>query len=407
MRKAKASSRLFICLFIIYALNTFTKIAFSAVTAALIDEAVLTKTQAGTISGVFWFLYALGQFAGGALANRHSSLLIKISLIGGMATNILMAFSKGYVPMLTVWSINGILQCGLWPSVLSLLVNRIIPEQKGKVFVYIAYCYGIGSIMSYLCTSAVLSVLSWQYLFVFCGIISALGMIPLLYIEKKLLPVLDVQSGDKNSSMEVKKLPKGFVFKSGLIFFCIIFFIKSMCETGIKNWMPTMLLEIHGASPSFTSLLSVALLILNLFGVSLCQNIYKKEKEDEAKSIFVIYFMILPLMLLLLNFRNMNMYVLTVVFSLITVLLYGSGQILSTYFPRNLHVFGKTAFIGGVMNCFAAMGNVAAAYVSGLVADLFGWDAIVYMWIAVISVSIISALILIPLWNRFLRKNNL
>jgi len=348
MHKTKASSRLFICLFIIYALNTFTKIAFSAVTAALIDEAVLTKTQAGTISGVFWFVYAIGQFAGGALANRYPVFLLATSLIGGAVTNILMALSGGYIPMLVIWTANGVLQCGLWPSVLFLLANRIIPEQQGKAFTYIAYCYGIGSIMSYLCTSAVLSTLSWQYLFICCGVMSGLCLIPLIYMCKKLFPVLQVHSETKRiADRKDEKLPRGFVFKSGLIFFCSIFFVKSMCETGIKNWMPTMLLEIHGASPSFTSLLSVVLLLLNLCGVSLCAFIYNKVKEDESKSLFVIYFLILPLMLSLLKFRSMNMYVLTVIFSIITVLLYGTGQILSTYFPRRLHVYGKTAFIGG------------------------------------------------------------
>ena len=48
MQKEDASKRLFLCLFIVYIINVFGKIAFSAVTVELVSDGILTKTQAGT-----------------------------------------------------------------------------------------------------------------------------------------------------------------------------------------------------------------------------------------------------------------------------------------------------------------------------------------------------------------------
>ena len=64
MYKEKASTRLFILLFTIFKLNCFGKMAFSAVTASLVSEKIMTKTQAGTIGAFFWIFYALGQILG-------------------------------------------------------------------------------------------------------------------------------------------------------------------------------------------------------------------------------------------------------------------------------------------------------------------------------------------------------
>lgn len=407
MIKEKASTKLFLCLFFIYTMNTFGKIAFPAVTAALINESILTKTQAGFISGAFWFVYALGQFAGGSLVSKFSaSFFIKLGIISSAAANFLLAVSSNYETFLIVWCLNGVLQMGFWPGVLHMLSNNILREQQNKAFNYIAYCYGIGSILSHLCTAAVLSTLTWRYLFIVCGIMGLVSLIPLIYAEKKLLPFLEVAKTEKTKK-EKTPLPKGFVWKSGIVLFCMLFFIKSVLDSGIKTWMPTLLMETHGASPSYTSILSVALLLLNLFGVSFAVFVYKKLKENEATSIFTIYMLIVPFMASLLYFRSMNTILATVVFTIITVFIYSSGQIFSTYYPSCFQKVGGVAFIGGIMNCFAAMGNVVATAGNGAIADLFGWDMIIYFWNALIAVFVIICLVLMPIWKKFLKDNNI
>ena len=66
MTKEKASSKLFWNLFFIYTANIIGKTSFSAATAALVSEEILTKTEAGIIGGGFWlnaFYVALGELA--------------------------------------------------------------------------------------------------------------------------------------------------------------------------------------------------------------------------------------------------------------------------------------------------------------------------------------------------------
>ncbi|MBE6930401.1 MAG: MFS transporter [Ruminococcaceae bacterium] len=402
MTTEKYSHRLFFVLFFVYTMSCFGKIAFPAVTAALIDEAVLTKTQAGTIGAVFWVLYAIGQFIGGALANKYRpTLLLGIGMVGGAVCNFLMAVCVGYIPMLLIWSFNGLIQFGVWPSILRMVTNNILPEQRSKTLNYLAYCYAIGSILSYLTNAAVLSILPWNYLFICCGVMNLVCVIPLIRAERVLIPQLEPAAAATPAAKKASApLPRGFIWSSGLVLLCFLIVLRNLFETGIKSWTPTILMETFGATPQYTSLLSVVMLAMNLTGVTLCAWIYRKVKKSEPAALLVVFLTAVPLLLVMLGYRSMNILVVTLVLSLVTILSYGSGQIMSMYYPARFQNLGATPFIGGVINCFAALGNVLSSYVNGALADSFGWDVIIWSWNGLIVAMVAVSLVLLAMWKR-------
>jgi len=110
-------------------------------------------------------------------------------------------------------------------------------------------------------------------------------------------------------------------------------------------------------------------------------------------------------MLLLLNFRNMNIFITTLILSLIALFIYGSGQAMLMYYPARLERFGLTSVVGGFMNSCAAFGNVLATSGNGTVADLFGWDACIIVWVSLTVLFIVLTVSLIPVWKKFLEKH--
>lgn len=401
----KSSTRLFWCLFFIYTSNIIGKTSFSAATVALIDEAVLTKTQAGLISGVFWLIYAVGQFVGGFLANKMSPYkMMNITIVGSALSNLLMACTEEFVPMLLIWSIGSVAQFGMWPSVLKFLSTEIIPKQRPLAMGRLAFCYCIGSVASYIFTAGILVILSWKYIFLCCGVLTAISFVVSLYAERKISPHLKQEEVQTVASGRREKLTWQMIWSSGLIFFCVMMVIKSIADTGIKNWMPTIMMETYGASPSYTSLLSVVLLVTNVFGVVICTYIYERVRSDELKTLLVLYIAAIPMLLLLLNFENMNIFIVTLLMSVITILIYGSGQILQMNYPGRFNRFGLTATVGGIINSFAAIGNVIATYGSGYVADHFGWNAMIGIWNVLIILFVVIAIAILPIWKKFRRK---
>lgn len=406
MKAERASKQLFWCLFVVYTINILGKMSFSAATVALINDSVLTKTQAGIISGAFWLLYAIGQFAGGFIANKMNPYtLINFTVISSMLANFIMGFSENFLIMLLTWGISGLLQFGLWPSILRLISTEIIPSQRMKSTEGIAFCYCLGSGISYVLAAVIFAMFSWEYLFVSCGIVIGLSYFVMAYAKKRLSPILKAEEEPVKVTVAARgKLTWGIVCEGGLISFCVLVTLKSIVDSGIKSWMPTIMLETYGASPSFTSVLSVILLVTNLFGVILAAFVYHKTKYDELMSLRVLYAMIIPMMLLLLNFKNMNILIVTILMSAITVLIYGSGQILLMNYPGRFHLWGLTATVGGIVNAFASFGNVIASYGSGFVADNFGWSAMIVIWNALVLLFVVLTIIMIPMWKKFRRK---
>lgn len=270
----------------------------------------------------------------------------------------------------------------------------------------ISFCYCIGSIMSYILTAAVLAKWSWRLIFILCGVVGACSILFALYAEHRLSPLLR----EEEESREIAKCEKGqltseLVYRSGLILFCVLMVIKAVADSGIKSWMPPIMMETYGASPSYTSLLSVVLLVTNMLGVLITAFIYEKTKSDELTTLRVLYVAIIPMMLLLLNLKHLNVLIVTILMSGITILVYGSGQILTLNYPGRFHKWGLTATVGGIINCFAAIGNVIASYGGGFIADHFGWNTMIVVWNLLIIVFVILTIHMIPTWKKFRWKH--
>lgn len=405
--REKASSRLFICLFFIYTIHIIGKTSFSAATVGLIDDAILTKTQAGLISASYWLLYAGGQFVGGFVANKVSPYhLINLSIVTSAVANISLGFAENYVVMLIIWGFSGLLQFGLWPATLKLLSTEIVASQRTGAMFRISFCYCLGSILSYVLTAMVLAKWSWKWIFILCGVVGAFSILFTIYAEHKLSPILkEEEKPQEVIKSDRAKLTWQLVCKSGLILFCVLMVIKAVADSGIKSWMPTIMMETYGASPSYTSMLSVVLLITNMFGVLITAYIYEKTRSDELTTLRVLYIIIVPMLLVLLNLKHLNVLIVTVIMSGITILVYGSGQILTLNYPGRFHKWGLTATVGGIINCFAALGNVVASYAGGFIADHFGWNVMIIVWNVLIIGFVLITICMIPSWKKFRRRH--
>lgn len=89
MENEHLSLMLFMVVAVIYCLIYMTKNCFSAAMVLLVSDGVLTKTQTGNISAMFYLIYAPFQIVGGLAADRFSPYkLIAIGLLGAAISNI-------------------------------------------------------------------------------------------------------------------------------------------------------------------------------------------------------------------------------------------------------------------------------------------------------------------------------
>lgn len=114
MRKIENSrdaQLLFLLCWFAYFTSYIGRLNYSSAMTAMIQEAVLTKSQAGFISMVYFFAYGIGQFCNGMLGDRfHPGKMIFVGLAIAAGANLCMGFVGGFGAMAVVWGINGYAQ---------------------------------------------------------------------------------------------------------------------------------------------------------------------------------------------------------------------------------------------------------------------------------------------------------
>ena len=161
-----------------------TKNCFSAAMASIVEADVMSKSDTGLIASMFYVFYAPFQIVGGIYVDRYSPYkLILIGMIGAGILNLLIYFIEGYVAMLIIWSLNGIVQFGVWPGIFKIVTTELMPEHRSSGLTYIHMSYTAGLAVSYL-SAAFIS--DWKNNFLFSAVILFILAVVFLSLYKQI-----------------------------------------------------------------------------------------------------------------------------------------------------------------------------------------------------------------------------
>ena len=206
-----------------YSLYYVCRMSLSVVKQPLIDEGVLTAGQLGVIGSALLFVYAVGKFLNGFIADYCN---IRRFMFTGLAIsaviNLLMGITgivNGYIAVpvsmifmlfAVLWGLNGWMQSmGSPPGVISL--SRWFPQSKRGTFysIFSASPY-LGEFISFILTGLVVGAAGWQWGFVVAAVAGAAGAVLILFTvsdtpESKGLPSIQQLSGEKVKAVD--KMP--------------------------------------------------------------------------------------------------------------------------------------------------------------------------------------------------------
>ena len=100
----------------------------------------------------------------------------------------------------------------------------------------------------------------------------------------------------------------------------------------------------------------------------------------------------------------MNSLVLLVVVALlatVTTFMNGCNQLFNVILPVSFTRYGKVGTIAGILNAFSCFGTVIANLFYGWLAEHFGWNTTITVWVALAAVAVTFSLIAAPKWKQF------
>ncbi len=411
----RASLILFITSWILYAVVSMTKSAYSASIASIIAEGVFDKSQAGIINASFYFFYGTAQLVGAKLVDKvQPSKLVNMTLIGTAISVLGMAFSKSFVMMFVLWSFCGLIQFAIWPAILRIITEFLHPSHTFSAMSAISFCYCGGMLLNYLFASVVLAFSRWQTLFILTFIILSLTFVMwrIVVVKTKTACVklhYEYQKhlyDDKDTSQQEKTHSfSKILVSSGLLLLLIPSFMRTALDNGVKAWVPTMITESYvGISPSFASILTTAIVFVNLGGIFIAGILYPKITKNSFFASGLCFLIAVPFTVALLLIGKISVAPIVIFLAIITTMMYAGHQLIDVVIPAHFAKYGFSGSVASIVNAIASYGAVVANILFGVVAQNYGWNVTIVFWIVFAIIAFVLCAVASPIWKRFSKE---
>ncbi len=212
-----------------YSLYYVCRLSLSVMKQPLIDGGVLSAGQLGLVGSALFFVYAVGKFVNGFIADycnirRFMATGLFISAVVNLLMGVLGLFHGPaglmttliFVSFAILWGINGWMQSmGSPPGVISL--SRWFPRsRRGTYYSIFSATPYIGEFISYNVLALIVTWLGWQYGFIVAALAGMAGAAVILIFvsdtpESKGLPSVQNLSGEqltKEDRMPTRELQK-------------------------------------------------------------------------------------------------------------------------------------------------------------------------------------------------------
>lgn len=206
-----------------YSLYYVCRMSLSVVKQPLIDEGVLTAGQLGVIGSALLFVYAVGKFMNGFIADYcnirrfmftglaiSAGINLLMGILGIVDSMVALPLSVIFILFTLLWGVNGWMQSmGSPPGVISL--SRWFPQSKRGTFysIFSASPY-LGEFISFILTGLIVGAFGWQWGFVVAAAGGGAGAVLILLTvsdtpESQGLPSIQQLSGE--SVRPIDKMP--------------------------------------------------------------------------------------------------------------------------------------------------------------------------------------------------------
>jgi len=400
---------LFITIWLLYTVIYMTKNCYSAAMADLVNEQVLTKSQTGAINAAFYLLYAVFQVIGGFAVDKFSpGRLVFVGFLGAAICNAVIYFNQNYTVMMITWSINAIVQFGVWPGVFKIISAELAKVHRQKAIFYISIANSAGLILSYFCAALVNK---WQSNFSISAISMFLASVVWFFMyrhaEKRMVTEIIEKPAEKIEKVEKKEKKKSnfimLMISTGAVLIMVSNLIQSILNAGLKALTPVMIMESYDEiSPALANSLNILLIAGGVIASFVARKFVFKRVKNEASVMTLFFVLSMPLVVLFAFVGRIPALVLfldlTIVVAFMTV-----ASLTVFYVSARFAKYGCDGTASGVFNAMAALGIVAANFVFTKLADSFGWTVTNYVFIVTAAVGLIVTALAIPLWRKMLK----
>ena len=403
-----------------YSLYYVCRMSLSVVKQPLIDEGILSAGELGVIGSALLFVYAVGKFMNGFIADycnikRFMATGLFISAIINLLLGVL-GVVNDIVPQSTaviffsfaiLWGINGWMQSmGSPPGVICL--SRWFPKSKrGTYYSIFSSTPYIGEFLSFIITGLIVGAIGWKAGFIVAAIAGIIGSLVILWMvsdtpESKGLPSVQELSGEettRHDALPTRDLQKYVLRHPGIWVIAISSAFIYITKYAITGWGVLFLQKEKGfpieEATQIIGFYAAAGMVGTVFAGWLSDRVFKSDRVKPAILAGMVSFVSLALFLFSDAGYMMNVLYVSI-FSLAIGVLYCivAGLMAIDIVPRK--ATGAALGVVGISSYFAAgLQDITSGYliqfnttrVDG--ADVYDFGPVSWFWLAAALISFI------------------
>ena len=373
---------------LVYTCSYIGKLSYNANIVQIGPAFDVTKDECGMVSSFFFFAYGIGQVANGFLCKRYNiKYVIFGALVVASAMNFLVTIVESFALIKYIWLINGVAMSFLWTSLIRLLSETLHDEDMNKAIIAMGTTVATGTFFVYGMSALFSAVASFHLTF----IVAASAMFAVAFIW--LFSFNKLTNVDTPKTYEVNEhplhIPENNKHKSPFSLIAVLSFFavaNNFTKDGLTAWTPDILKNTYATPDWLSILLTLLLPTLAIMGTVVAVNLQKRTKNFvlSVTLLFVLSALLIIAVLFLLS--SASLIVVTVaIFGIVSCLMAGVNNIITSMVPLSLRESGNSGKIAGILNGFSYLGSTISSYGLGLIAEKFDWIAV---FVTLIGVSI-------------------
>lgn len=361
----------------IYTVSYLTRINFGAIISAMeVSTGIGKDLLSLSLTGSF-VTYGVGQVVSGVLVDRISpKKLMNIGIAVTAAMNLILPFCINPYVMLLLWCVNGFAQSFMWPPIVKMMSQLLDDEAYKKAAVIVSWGSAVGTMLIYLVSPLILSVLSWRWVFWICGSIAIVTL--LLWQRFSYQPPMKPTAKVTN-----KKGNAGVLFAPVMIGVMAAIILQGMLRDGVTTWMPSYISETYHWSTASSILTAVILPIFSIICFQIAARLYRSVLKNPLLCAGV-FFALGLLSAVGLYFVTGNHALISVICAaVLTGCMHGVNMMLISMVPAFFKRYGLTGTASGVLNSCTYMGSAISTYGVAVLSQGLGWKTTILIWVGI------------------------
>ncbi len=351
---------------------------------------VITKSQSGTLSSLFFITYAVGQLVNGILGDKiKAKYMISFGLALAGASNIVFALIA-HVPMVAygAYGVTGFFLAMIYGPMTKVVAENVEPK-------YAARCslgYNFSSFFGSPLAGVFASVFVWSTAFHVSSItliaMGAVCFIGFVWFEKR--DIVQYHKFDKPKTQQGTRQSVRVLIKHRIIKFTLVSIITGVIRITVIYWLTTYISEYLGYTAEQAALIYTIATLAVSGAAFVSVFVYERLGHNMDRTI-LLSFIVAAISFLLVYFLHQP--VMNILFMVLGVFASNcaASMLWSCYCPK----LRDTGMVSGATGFLDFVNYIAAAIASKVfagAATTIGWGPLILIWFGLMLAGVVVAL---------------